>query len=132
MDIATILLLLVCILVPYCTVMAGIAIFATRAKWKSAQRILRNVELGKFRNNPRLNKLLLIYILVSLAILALLLCGIAVIVMSYSNPSSIYKWINFETLQIVIVGLLLLAIMVGAILWIFWIFLEKRFFGEQA
>ena|SRR5687767_3686772 len=130
MDLATILLLSMCILIPYCTVMAVIAIFATRTKWKSAQRILRNVEPEKFRNNPQLNKLLLIYILVSLTMLALLLCGIAIIGMSYLNPSALYKWINFETLQIAMIGFLLLGMIVGAILWIFWNFLEKRFFSE--
>jgi len=130
MNFLSVLFLVIFFLFPYIGFMTIIAVVATKAKWKPAQQIRSNINLGKVKNDPKLNKSLSIYIFVSISILATLLCGTATVVISYLNPPAIYKWINFETLQIVSVGSLLFGAIAGAVLWILWSFLEKKFVGK--
>ena len=130
MKFLNIFFLITCILVPIIMVMLIIGYYSTTAKWESARRIQRNLELGNLKQTPKLNKLLLIYISISLTLISVLLCGALVTVISYAKPRFIQNWINSENLQIIMVGTLFLGLIMGTLLWIFWNFIERNYIDK--
>jgi len=73
--------------------MAIVAIIGTRAKYKSAIGILKDLEQNsqKSPDQPPVNNLIKIYILIACAFLTLILVSLALAAIFYFNPSAVLK-----------------------------------------
>jgi len=93
MDISNLVFGVLCCFLPYCTIMAVIAIIGTRAKYKSATRILKDLEKDSQKSLDQLplNNLIKIYILIACAFLALILVGLTLVAIFYFSPSAALK-----------------------------------------
>lgn len=124
MDIANILFLVICCIFPYGGIMITIAIFATKAKWKSAHQILRNIETRHHRDEHQVSTAFPAYAIISMIFISFLVLGllcITPIIFAYylNYPVDLPK-IDFRVLRILLISLLIFGIVGTIILWIFW------------
>lgn len=131
MNVASILILSACFLFPYCALMGIIAVIATKAKWKSATRILNNIEVGKYKNTQA-NKGLGIFIVISL-MLILGLSAVCVVALVYDlyGPAIVSKMIDIRNFQVFIVSVLLFGVAGTGLLWLFWGKIWKDFNNKE-
>src|SRR5260221_13294692 len=85
MDIASILVLSMCVLLPYIGIMTIIAVVSYRAKLKSANKLLEYYKTGQLNDQlqSKLSARIKIYIIIIMALLGSLACLMIVVIGNY-------------------------------------------------
>lgn len=104
MEISSLLFAVLCCLLPYCAIMAIVAIIGTRTKYRSAFRILERIEQDQPKplDRARLGGFTKIMIIIACFLLIpLLIISLVLVAVFYFSPNSLLK-VNADILWIII------------------------------